>query len=318
MGMTVNRAAIYKAAQELSNWGRWGDDDQIGTLNLITPQDITDAAKLIRRGKSFALGLSLKEKIQSGLFGGRWNPIHTMLATGTDAAAGNQDDPAPYLRYADDAINMPCQASTQWDALCHIFLDDKMYNGFDATLVDARGAKKLGIENYRDKMVGRGVLLDVARWKGMDSLPDGYAVSNADLDGCAAAQGVTIKKGDFVLVRTGHQERCLAKGDWTGYAGGDAPGVAFETCYWLHEKNVAGICMDTWGCEVRPNETQDAKQPWHWVVIPAMGIAMGEIFYMKELAEDCAKDKVYEFFFNAPPLHLPGGAGSPINPQAIK
>ncbi len=314
----VNREAIYEAAKKLSNWGRWGADDQLGTLNHITPQDIIDAGKLIKRGKVFALGLSLKEPIQSGLFGGRWNPIHTMLATGTDAAAGNQDDPAPYLRYADDAINMPCQASTQWDALCHIFLDDKMYNGFDATLVDARGAKKLGIENYRDKMVGRGVLLDVARWKGLDSLPDGYAVSNADLDACAAAQGVTIKKGDFVLVRTGHQERCLAKGDWTGYAGGDAPGVAFETCYWLHEKNVAGICMDTWGCEVRPNETQDAKQPWHWVVIPAMGIAMGEIFYMKELAEDCAKDKVYEFFFSAPPLHLPGGAGSPINPQAIK
>jgi len=314
----VNREAIYEAAQKLSNWGRWGADDQLGTLNHISPQDIVDAGKLIKKGKVFALGLSLKEPIQSGLFGGRWNPIHTMLATGTDAAAGNQDTPFPYLRYADDAINMPCQASTQWDALCHIFLDDKMYNGFDATLVDSRGAKKLGIENYRDKMVGRGVLLDIARWKGVDSLDDGYAISNEDLDACAKAQNVTIKKGDFVIVRTGHQERCLKKGDWTGYGGGAAPGVAFETCYWLHEKEVAGICTDTWGCEVRPNETKDANQPWHWVVIPAMGIAMGEIFYLKELAEDCAQDKVYEFFFSAPPLHLPGGAGSPINPQAIK
>ncbi len=315
----VNREAIYKAAKTLSNWGRWGADDQLGTLNNITPQDVIDAGKLIKKGKVFALGLSLKEPIQSGLFGGRWNPIHTMLATGTDAVAGNQDGPnGPTLRYADDAINMPCQASTQWDALCHIFLDDKMYNGFDPKLVDARGARKLGIENYRDKMVGRGVLLDVARWKGLDSLPDGYAVSNEDLDGCAKAQGVEVRKGDFVIVRTGHQERCLAKKDWHGYAGGDAPGVAFETCYWLREKDVAGICTDTWGCEVRPNETKDANQPWHWVVIPAMGIAMGEIFYLKELAEDCAADKVYEFFFTAPPLHLPGGAGSPINPQAIK
>jgi kynurenine formamidase len=314
----VNREAIYEAAQKLSNWGRWGADDQLGTLNHISPQDIVDAGKLIRKGKVFALGLSLKEPIQSGLFGGRWNPIHTMLATGTDAAAGNQDTPFPYLRYADDAINMPCQASTQWDALCHIFLDDKMYNGFDARLVDSRGAKKLGIENYRDKMVGRGVLLDIARLKGVESLDDGYAISNEDLDACAKAQNVKIKKGDFVIVRTGHQERCLKKGDWTGYGGGAAPGVAFETCYWLHEKEVAGICTDTWGCEVRPNETKDANQPWHWVVIPAMGIAMGEIFYLKELAEDCAQDKVYEFFFSAPPLHLPGGAGSPINPQAIK
>ena len=316
--MKVDLAAIQTASRELSNWGRWGDDDQIGTLNNISPEAIVDAARLVRKGKVFALGLSLKEPIQSGLFGGRWNPIHTMLATGTDAVLGNQDEPTPYLRYADDAINMPCQASTQWDALCHIFMGDKMYNGFDASLVDVRGAKKNGIEHVRDKMVGRGVLLDVARYKQVESLEDGYAISREDLDGCAASQGVEIRKGDFVIVRTGHQERCLAKGDWTGYAGGSAPGFGFETCYWLKEKDVAAICSDTWGCEVRPNETNEANQPWHWVVIPAIGISMGEIFYLKELAQDCAEDKVYEFFFSAPPLHLPGGAGSPINPQAIK
>lgn len=315
----MKRQDIYDAAKKVSNWGRWGADDQIGTLNNIEPVDIVAAAGLVRKGRNFSLGLSLKEPIQSGLFGGRWNPIHTMLATGTDAAAGNQDgDGKAYLRYADDAINMPCQASTQWDALCHIFLDDKMYNGFDAKLVDVRGAQKLGIEHYRDKMVGRGVLLDIARWKGVDSLDDGYAITPADLDACAAAQGVEVRKGDFVLVRTGHQERCLAAGSWEGYAGGDAPGMGFDTCFWLRDKDVAGICTDTWGCEVRPNQTAEANQPWHWVVIPAMGIAMGEIFYLKELAEDCAADKVYEFFFLAPPLHLPGGAGSPINPQAIK
>jgi len=316
--MKVDKSAVYEAAHKLSNWGRWGAEDQIGTLNNVTSEDIVGAGRLIRKGKVFALGLSLKEPIQSGLFGGRWNPIHTMLATGTDAKAGNQDEPAPYLRYADDAINMPCQASTQWDALCHIFLDDKMYNGFDAALVDARGARKLGIEHVRDKMVGRGVLLDIARFEGVESLDDGYAISIADLNACASAQGVEIRKGDFVLVRTGHQERCLARKDWSGYAGGDAPGFAFETCYWLREKDVAAICSDTWGCEVRPNETNEANQPWHWVVIPAIGISMGEIFYLKELAEDCAADRIYEFFFTAPPLHLPGGAGSPINPQAIK
>jgi hypothetical protein len=195
--MKVDKAAIYEASKKLSNWGRWGKDDQIGTLNNVTPDDVINAGRLIKRGRVFSLGLSLKEPIQSGLFGGRWNPIHTMLATGTDAAAGNQDTPTPYLRYADDAINMPCQASTQWDALCHIFIDDKMYNGHDA--------KKNGIEHVRDKMVGRGVLLDVARYKGVDSLDDGYAITNADLDGCAAKQGVTIRKGDFVIVRTGHQ-----------------------------------------------------------------------------------------------------------------
>ncbi|UPJ44045.1 cyclase family protein [Bradyrhizobium sp. 40] len=316
--MKLDRAGILKAAEKISNWGRWGADDQIGTLNNVTPTDIVGAGQLIRKGKVFSLGLSLKEPIQSGLFGGRWNPIHTMLATGTDAKLGNQDEPFPYLRYADDAINMPCQASTQWDALCHVFLDDKMYNGYDASLVDVRGAKKLGIEHVRDKMVGRGILLDVARFKSVDHLDDGYAITSEDLTCCAEAQKVVVKKGDFVIVRTGHQERCLAKKDWSGYAGGNAPGFGFETCFWLREKDVAAICSDTWGCEVRPNETKEANQPWHWVVIPSMGISMGEIFYVKDLAEDCAQDKVYEFFFCAPPLHLPGGAGSPTNPQAIK
>ena len=313
----VGKPAIYEAAEKLSNWGRWGPDDQIGTLNFITPEDIVAAAGLIRKGKTFALGLPLDEKLQSGLFGGRWNPIHTMLATGTDAVAGNQDVEVG-LRYADDAINLPCQCSTQWDALAHIFLDDKMYNGYDATLVDTNGARKNGIENTASRMVGRGVLLDVARHKGVGSLDDGYAITNADLDAAAAAQGVEIKRGDFVIVRTGHQERCLAQEDWGTYAGGDAPGLAFETCYWIHEKEIAAICADTWGCEVRPNETDEVNQPWHWVVIPAIGITMGEIFYLKDLAEDCADDGVYEFFFCGPPLNLPGGCGSPINPHAIK
>lgn len=317
MDIKVGREAIYKAADELSNWGRWGPEDQIGTLNLITPDDIKNASSLIKKGKTFALGLPLDEKIQSGLFGGRWNPIHTMLATGTDAAAGNQDIGA-YLRYADDAINMPCQASTQWDALAHIFLDDKMYNGYDAKEVDARGAHKLGIEHTKDKMVGRGVLLDVARFKGVDALKDGEAITIDDLEKTAAAQGVTVGRADFVIVRTGQQEACLKSGVWGGYAGGDAPGLAFETCYWIKEKDIAAICADTWGCEVRPNETDEVNQPWHWVVIPAIGITMGEIFYLKELAEDCAEDGVYEFFFCAPPMNIPGGCGSPINPQAIK
>ena len=112
------REDIYRTAKELSNHGRWGADDQIGTLNNISPEDIVNAAKLVRKGKTFALGLDLKQKIQSGLFGGRWNLIHQMLATGTDAVNGEQDgDGKAYLRYADDAINVPCQGSTQWDAL---------------------------------------------------------------------------------------------------------------------------------------------------------------------------------------------------------
>ncbi len=308
---------LRKVAQKCSNWGRWGPDDEIGTLNFISPEAIVAAAALVRRGKAFSLGLNFdREGPQKGLWGNRYNPIHTMLATGTDAVSGTQDEGG--LRFADDAVSMPLQCGTQWDALAHIFFDDKMWNGYDARLVDSSGARRNGIEKTKSRMIGRGVLLDVARHHGVPYFEDGTAITIADLDATAAAQGVEIRRGDFVIVRTGQMEQRLDSGEWGGYAGGDAPGLAFETAEWIHQKEIAAICTDTWGCEVRPNETTDAQQPWHWVVIPMIGITMGEIFYLRELAEDCAADRVYEFLFFAPPLPITGAVGSPINPMAIK
>ena len=239
-----------------------------------------------------------------------------MLATGTDAVAGRFDEFG--LRYADDMISLPLQCATQWDALAHIFYDDYMWNGYDARLVDSDGAQKNGIEKVRAEMAGRGVLLDVARWAGVDFFEDGTALSANDLDECAKSQNVEIKQGDFVIVRTGQMEQRLDAEEWGGYAGGDAPGLAFDTAEWIYNKEIAAICTDTWGCEVRPNETKDAQQPWHWVVIPMIGITMGEIFYLRDLAKDCDEDKVYEFFFCAPPLPITKAVGSPINPMAIK
>jgi kynurenine formamidase len=318
MDINVGKDAIAEATKKLSNWGRWGKEDEIGTLNYVTPKHVTEAAKLVKKGKVFGMGIPLNQQgPQSGLFGGRWNPIHTMLATGTDAIAGRQDE-TNKMRYADDAINMPVQSATHWDSLGHIFYQDKMYNGHDARNVDSRGVHKLGIEHTRDRMVGRGVLLDVARFKGVESLDDGYGISNNELDAVAKKQGVTIQEADFVIIRTGHMERCIKNNAWGNYAGGDAPGVKFENCYWSFEKKIAAICSDTWGVEVRPNETGEVAQPWHWVVIPSMGLTMGEIFHLKDLADDCAADGVYEFMFAGPPLVITGGTRSPINPLAIK
>jgi kynurenine formamidase len=310
---------VLEKAEELKNWGKWGPDDELGVLNYITPQDIVNAARLVRKGKVFRLGLPLDEDgPQRGMFGGRWNPMHHMLATGTDAVAGKHDV-TPGLRYADDFINLPTQCGTQVDALSHVFLGDKMWNGYPATLVDSRGAHKNGIEHFADKLIGRGVLLDLARYKGVPFLEDGYGITVADLEATARKQGVEVRRADFVIVRTAQMEDRLARNDWGGYAGGDAPGLAFETLDWIHARQIAGICSDTWGIEVRPNETgADVFQPWHWVTIPAIGIVHLEILYVKDLAEDCAADGVYEFFFCAPPLVITRGTGSPINPQAIK
>ena len=174
-------AGYKRGGKKLSNWGRWGNDDQIGTLNHVTPEDIVKAASLIRTGKVFALGIPLdRTGPQTGLFGGRFNPIHQMLATGTDAIAGQQD--WNRIRYADDTLTLCVQGATHWDALGHIFYEDKAYNGYDAKLIDSRGLSVLGIEHSKNKMVGRGVLLDIARFRGVPWMQDGESIGNDELE----------------------------------------------------------------------------------------------------------------------------------------
>ena len=188
MNITVNAAAIKEASEKLSNWGKWGKDDMSGTLNYVEPHHIVEAGKLIKKGKSFALGIPLdRTGPQSGLFGGRFNPIHQMLATGTDALAGQQD--WNKLRYADDTLMLCVQGATHWDSLGHIFYEDKAYNGHSPKLIDSRGLSVLGIEHSKDKMNGRGVLLDIARFRGVPWLKDGEGIGNDELDACAKAQG---------------------------------------------------------------------------------------------------------------------------------
>jgi len=222
-------------------------------------------------------------------------------------------------RWGADDIIMPCQSGTQWDGLGHIFYEDRMWNGYDCRNVTSSGAQKAGIEKKtRNKMVGRGVLLDVPRALGEQWLPDGFVVTNELLDYTAQKLKVDVRRGDYLIVRTGHLEQKLADENWDGYAGGDAPGLAFETLDWLYRKEVAAIVTDTWGVEVRPNETDEASQPRHWIAIPIMGLTVGEIFNLAELAEDCAGDGRYEFMFVAPALPITGAVGSPVNPLAIK
>ena len=310
---------IRAAAERLKNWGRWGADDEIGTLNYTSAESIVAAAQLVRKGKVMSLALPYDHR---GPQGGKTKYpslgrfVHLMMRTGTDAYSGVLD--SRKIRSSDDVIIMPTQCGTQWDGLGHIFYGDQMWNGYDCRNVTSAGAQKCGIEKTREKMVGRGVLLDIPRILAMECLPDGFAITSELLDKAEGHCGTEVRRGDYLIVRTGQMEAMLAAGTWDGYSGGDAPGLAFETLDWLQAKQVAAIATDTWGAEVRPNASDEANQPWHWISIPIMGLTVGEIFFLKDLAKDCAEDNRYEFMFVAPALPVTGAVASPVNPLAIK
>jgi len=318
MSVRITADTVREWGRRYSNWGRWGEQDELGALNLITPERILIATALPRLGQVISCGLNFDENGPQTGAGGRHNPIHLMLATGSDALAGAQDEIPGGFRYADDSIIMPLQCGTQWDALAHVFYDGKMYNDRNIDLITSRGAKKNGIEAVKNGVVGRGILLDIPRHRGELWLDNGFAIGPELLDACAEAEGVAIESGDIVLVRTGMMTRCLAEGSWEGYCGGPAPGLSVHCAGWLHDREVAAICTDTWGIEVLPNETEDCFQPLHMISLRNTGVLFGEIFHMDALAEACAEDLRYAFLFTAPPLPITGAVGSPINPLAIR
>jgi len=308
---------IRETGLKYRNWGKWGADDELGTLNYITPEKIVQATRLARRGVVFSLAIPFDSKGPQINQPRRFNPIHRMILTGPDFTSGAVKRPGN-VGFADDMVIMPLQCATQWDALSHCFLDGRLYNGYDANLVSSEGAKKNGIEKMAQGVVTRGVLLDLPRVKGVDWLEPGYAITGEDLEAAIRAHRVTVGTGDALLVRTGQMAMCRARGGWGDYAGGDAPGLSFKTAGWVHERQLAALATDTWGMEVRPNEIPDSYQPLHQVFIPNMGLLVGEIFDLERLAADCAGDQVYELLFVAPPLPITGAVGSPVNPLAIK
>jgi kynurenine formamidase len=315
----MSEEALRTLALQVRNWGRWGPDDELGTLNYITPDAIAAACRLATAGKVFALGIPLqRDGPQSGTRQ-RFNPIHAMFRDGGDRPR-TPADVAEAQGYggADDWVVMPLQSVTQWDSLAHIFYEGKMWNGYSADLVTSTGAAKNSIDKARDKLVGRGVLLDVARHKGVRALEPGYAITVADLEATAAAAGVDVRRGDLLLIRTGHMSRYLDRHDWRHFDLDPFPGLSVYAAPWLHARQVAAVASDNYAVEVRPSEIPGFRNPFHVCAIPNMGLTLGEIFHLEELAADCAGDGRYEFLLVAPPLPVTRGVGTPINPYAIK
>jgi kynurenine formamidase len=306
-------------ADRLHNWGRWGTADEIGTANFITPETIAAAARLVRRGVVFSCAIPFDAK--GPTYPTRLPPQHLMKRSGADYAAGHPTFgtiPDGGMKFADDYIFAALQCSTQWDALSHAWYGDALYNGVPETDVRSTGAARLSIDTLYQHFVGRGVLLDLPRaMRGGERLPQGYAISSADLDGAVRLAGTEVRRGDILLIRTAHVPWFYTLKDkrefWKG-----APGLGRTTVEWLHAREIAAIAMDTPAVEVQPPEGAEQGLPLHGLLLRDLGLTLGELFDLEALASDCAADGVYEFLFVGQPLRIPGAVGSPINPLAIK
>lgn len=285
-------------SERLTNWGRWGADDQRGSLNLLTPDVVVQAATLVKTGRVYSLSMPLAAD------GPQWPARHKTWKVTTHRSVGT---PGPGA--ADDVVTMHTHSGTHMDALCHYFYDDHLYNGYRASEhITSAGITRNAIDNV-PALVGRGVLLDIAGWKGVDHLEQGEAITAADLDQCAAAEGVEIRSGDLLLLRTGWM-RIFAE-DPERYNSGE-PGIDDSTLPWLQAHNIVGVAADTNAVEVI-EQYPKPRMSVHESAIRDLGIYLMENFNLEVLAAD----RVYECLLVVAPLQFTGGAGSPINPVAI-
>ena len=294
----------------VKNWGRWGLDDAKGTLNYITADHVRHAASLVRSGRSVSLSLPVNKVAGPD----NPNPAIHFMATGHDNDIGSGS-----LRFATDFLGMQFHGDchTHIDALCHIAYRGQLYNGRPAELVTTSGADVFDITEYAQGVVGRGVLLDIPRLRGVPWLEPGTAVSRAELEAAEEAQGVRLSEGDFFVFRTGHHRRRLELGPWdNGYAGEGKAGLHVDAISLLHERHVAGFLPDGDG-ETVPSTVEGIAYPIHPLQITAMGMLASDSLNLEDLAEVCEEEQRWEFLVAAAPLRIPRATGSPWNPIAL-
>ncbi|MEU6309995.1 cyclase family protein [Streptomyces sp. NPDC047014] len=303
-------AEFHDIAARVNNWGRWGAADETGTLNLITDEVVRAAAAEIRTGHRVPLALPLKEDgVQAGLIPGRTNPLHTMVQI-------NQELFGPgTVACSDDTVSMGLQSGTHWDALTHVSHSGRIYNGRPAATITAHGRAEFSGIDKAGPVVSRGVLLDVARAKGLDRLPGGHAVTPEDLAEAEEHGRVTVGAGDIVLVRTGQIQVYLA-GDKHGY-GFPSPGLSVRTPEWFHARDVAAVANDTLTFEIFPPEIENLWLPVHALHLVEMGMHQGQNWNLEPLSTACADTRRYTFLLSAMPEPFVGAVGTPVSPVAI-
>jgi kynurenine formamidase len=312
-GPRVSLEEFERIFESVKNWGRWGPDDQLGTLNLLTPERVRTAAGLVRSGRR----VSLEIPINTVAGPDNPNPAIHHVVQGHDIDIGSGG-----LRFGLDYLGIAFHGDchSHVDALNHISYDGLTYNGKPATeVLTTRGGTSLGIDAVAGSggVVGRGVLLDIPRLRGVKWLEPGEAVTRAELEACEEAEGVHLGEGDIFVYRTGHHRRRLELGAWdNGPTGEGKAGLHVDTIPWMHERGIAAFLPDGDG-EAIPSCVDGMAYPIHPLQIVAMGMLTADSLQFEDLARACEEEGRFEFMVVGLPLRLPGGTGSPWNPIAI-
>jgi kynurenine formamidase len=310
-GQKVSLEEFERIFESVKNWGRWGPDDQLGTLNLITRDRIRAAAGLVRSGRR----VSLQIPINTVAGPDNQNPAIHFVTQAHDIDIGSGG-----LRFGLDFLGMACHGDchTHVDALCHISYNGLTYNGKRAEeVLTSKGATTLDIAKIGDGVVGRGVLLDLPRFRGVKWLEPGEAVTRSELEACETAQGVHLDEGDIFVYRTGHHRRRVELGPWdNGPEGQGKAGLHVDAIPWMHERGIAAFLPDGDG-EAIPSCVVGMTYPIHPLQIVAMGMLTADSLQLEDLARACEEEGRFDFMVVGLPLRLPGGTGSPWNPIAI-
>ena len=290
----------------LSNWGRWGADDELGTLNLITPEKRTQAAGLVREGISVTCSRLIVPELAADVTS--IPPLHYMLRTGESAPSTGPGGSSDFIGFSFHGLSI-----THLDSLCHQFWDGKMYNGKPASLVKADEKATAGhIDRAQNGIVTRGVLLDITKVKGKKWLDAGEPVFTEDLEAAEQAQEVRVEEGDALILRLGWAKRRMEEGP----PASGRPGLHAETLPWLYQRGVSMIVADA-SQDQDPNDYPQLGLPVHRVGIVGMGLWLIDAANCEELVEVCQRLNRWEFMFNVAPLRFKNATGSPVNPLAI-
>ena len=306
--MRATAARVAELFEQTKQWGRWGDDDERGALNLLTPERIARAAGLVQEGVSISCGRRLPVAPAVD------NPTpaqHHMVLAGDVGGTGTG------LQASADFIGVSFHGMvvSHIDALCHVFANGQMYNGVPATEVTSVGARRCSIEVAGGGITGRGVLLDLAQHRGGPWLEPGDGITPDELDAACEAQAVTVETGDILLIGTGRDARRDQHGPWEPNTVGLA-GLEAECVAWLRERDIAVLGSDGVS-DVLPAHDHEWPMPVHTCLLAGMGVHLLDNLRLDHLAAACAERGRWEFLFVVAPLQIGGGTGSPVNPIAI-